>query len=161
MTQAAIQLESTPLRVLIVEDSEEDVELIVLELRRGGYDPEFRRVDTAEGLLRALDEEPWDLVLSDFSMPRFSVSEALALVQRQESDVPFVIVSATIGKTYSATADAADVHPTATADAANMHRTATTDAADMHPTAAAADAANMHPTATTAEPGGEGRGCNC
>ena len=110
MTHAAVQLESTPLRVLIVEDSEEDVELIVLELKRGGYDPEFRRVDTAEGLLRALDEEAWDLVLSDFSMPRFSVSEALALLRQQEADLPFVIVSATIGEEAAVEAMKAGAH---------------------------------------------------
>jgi len=110
VTHAAVQLESTPLRVLIVEDSEEDVELIVLELKRGGYDPEFRRVDTAEGLLRALDEEAWDLVLSDFSMPRFSVSEALALLRQQEADLPFVIVSATIGEEAAVEAMKAGAH---------------------------------------------------
>jgi signal transduction histidine kinase len=98
------------LRVLIVEDSEEDVELIVLELKRGGYDPEFRRVDTAEELLCALGEKPWDLVLSDFSMPRFSVSEALALLRQQEADLPFVIVSATIGEEAAVEAMKAGAH---------------------------------------------------
>jgi signal transduction histidine kinase len=110
LTHAAVQLESTPLRVLIVEDSEEDVDLIVLELKRGGYDPEFRRVDTAEGLLRALAEKPWDLVLSDFSMPQFSVSEALALLRQQEADLPFVIVSATIGEEAAVEAMKAGAH---------------------------------------------------
>ena len=110
MTHAAVQLESTRLSVLIVEDSEEDADLIVLELKRGGYDPEFRRVDTAEGMLRALDEKPWDLVLSDFSMPRFSLSEALAMVQRQEVDIPFVIVSATIGEEAAVEAMKAGAH---------------------------------------------------
>jgi signal transduction histidine kinase len=110
VSQAAVQLESTPLNVLIVEDSEEDADLIVLELKRGGYDPEFRRVDTAEGLLRALAEKSWDLVLSDFSMPKFSVSEALALVQQQEPDLPFVIVSATIGEEAAVEAMKAGAH---------------------------------------------------
>jgi signal transduction histidine kinase len=110
VTHAAARLERTPLRVLIVEDSEEDVELIVLELKRGGYDPEFRRVDTAEDLLRALGEKPWDLVLSDFSLPRFSVSEALALLQREEADLPFVIVSATIGEEAAVEAMKAGAH---------------------------------------------------
>ncbi len=110
MSQAAVQLDSTPLYVLLVEDSEEDAELIVLELKRGGYEPEFRRVDTSEGLMRALDEQSWDLVLSDFSMPNFSVSEALAMVQRRETDLPFVIVSATIGEEAAVEAMKAGAH---------------------------------------------------
>jgi len=110
VTHAAVQLESAPLNVLIVEDSEEDVDLIVLELKRGGYAPEFRRVDTAEGLLHALGEKTWDLVLSDFSMPQFSVSEALALLQQQEADLPFVIVSATLGEEAAVEAMKAGAH---------------------------------------------------
>jgi signal transduction histidine kinase len=110
VTQATLQLESTPLNVLIVEDSEEDADLIVLELKRGGYAPEFVRVDTAEGLRRAFDEKPWDLVLSDFSMPHFSVSEALALVQQHAEDLPFVIVSATIGEEAAVEAMKAGAH---------------------------------------------------
>ena len=110
MTQATVQVESTPLHVLIVEDSEEDADLIVLELKRGGYDPEFLRVDTADALRRAFDEKPWDLVLSDFSMPHFSVSEALALVQQHGQDLPFVIVSATIGEEAAVEAMKAGAH---------------------------------------------------
>ncbi len=110
MTYAAVQRETTPLSVLILEDSEEDVDLIVLELKRGGYNPEFRRVDTAEGLLALLGEKPWDLVLSDFSMPRFSVTEALALVQQQGADLPFVIVSATLGEEAAVEAMKAGAH---------------------------------------------------
>jgi two-component system cell cycle sensor histidine kinase/response regulator CckA len=110
VTQATLQVESTPLNVLIVEDSEEDADLIVLELKRGGYAPEFLRVDTADALRRAFDEKPWDLVLSDFSMPHFSVSEALALVQQHGQDLPFVIVSATIGEEAAVEAMKAGAH---------------------------------------------------
>jgi two-component system, cell cycle sensor histidine kinase and response regulator CckA len=105
-----MQLENTPLNVLIVEDSEEDADLIVLELKRGGYAPQFLRVDTAEGLLLALGQRHWDLVLSDFSMPKFSVSEALALLQQQGADLPFVIVSATIGEEAAVEAMKAGAH---------------------------------------------------
>jgi len=83
---------------LIVEDSEEDSDLIVLELKRGGYEPFYRRVETGDAMARALEEGEWDLVLSDFSMQRFSVSEALGMVQQKGLDLPFVIVSATIGE---------------------------------------------------------------
>ena len=95
MSQPAVQFETTRLNVLIVEDSEEDADLIVLELRRGGYNPQFRRVETAEDMRRALRESHWDLILSDFLMPQFTMNEALSLAQERGVDLPFVIVSAT------------------------------------------------------------------
>jgi PAS domain S-box-containing protein len=84
------------LRVLIAEDSEDDTLLLVRELRRGGYEPAFERVDTAEAMTAALDRQPWDLVLGDYSMPRFSGASALALVRQRDLDVPFICVSGTI-----------------------------------------------------------------
>jgi two-component system cell cycle sensor histidine kinase/response regulator CckA len=110
MSQAAFKIETSPLRVLIVEDSEEDSDLIVLELKRGGYEPLYRRVDTAEGMAEALEDTSWDVVLSDFSMPRFSVSEALSMVQQKGLDLPFVIVSATIGEEAAVEAMKAGAH---------------------------------------------------
>ncbi len=77
MSMAAVMIEPRPLKVLIVEDSEEDADLILLELKRGGYNPHSRRVDDSENLRAALEEAEWDLVLSDYSMPQFSLSEAL------------------------------------------------------------------------------------
>src|SRR5947208_1157237 len=87
-----------PLRVLFVEDSEQDVALQVRALRQGGYDLTHRRVETAEELTAALDGESWDIVISDYSMPRFSAPEALAIVQRKAHDLPVIIVSGTIGE---------------------------------------------------------------
>ena len=110
MSQAGYQVESAPLRVLIVEDSEEDSDLIVLELKRGGYQPSYRRVDNAEAMGNALDEERWDLVLSDFSMPHFSMAAALDMVQKKGLDLPFVIVSATIGEEAAVEAMKAGAH---------------------------------------------------
>ena len=110
MSQATARILGTPLRVLIVEDSEDDADLIVLELRRGGYDPIFRRVDSADAMERALAESDWDIVLSDFSMPRFSVMEALGMVKQRGIDVPFVIVSATIGEEAAVEAMKAGAH---------------------------------------------------
>ena len=103
-------LAKEPLRVLIVEDSEEDADLLVLELKRGGYDPAFRRVDTAEEMAAALSEDNWDLVLSDYSMPAFTLPEALELVRDKGLDVPFVIVSATIGEEAAVAAMKAGAH---------------------------------------------------
>ena len=108
--QATAKAGVMPLRVLIVEDSEEDADLIVLELRRGGYDPVFRRVDSAAAMRKALNDGEWDLVLSDFSMPRFSVAEALGLVQQKSLELPFVIVSATIGEEAAVEAMKAGAH---------------------------------------------------
>jgi signal transduction histidine kinase len=86
------------LRVLIAEDSEDDCELIVRELRRGGYDTRFQRVDTAGAMEEGFDTGEWDLIISDFAMPVFSGSEALAMVRKKGSDVPFIFVSGTIGE---------------------------------------------------------------
>jgi signal transduction histidine kinase len=110
MSHAATSLERIPLRVLIVEDSEEDADLMVLELKRGGYDPTYRRVENAEAMLTAIEEHEWDLILSDFSMPRFSVSDALALIHEKDIDLPFVIVSATIGEEAAVAAMKAGAH---------------------------------------------------
>ena len=110
MSHSAAQLEARPLNVLIVEDSEEDADLIVMELKRGGFNPNFRRVDNAEGMQRAFNEASWDLVLSDFSMPYFSMTEAMAIAQQRDADLPFLIVSATIGEEAAVEAMKAGAH---------------------------------------------------
>jgi diguanylate cyclase (GGDEF)-like protein len=86
------------LRVLIVEDSEEDAELLVNGLKRGGYDLSFERVDTSEAMIVALNKQSWDLILADHTMPHFSGMAALALVKERELDVPFIFVSGTVGE---------------------------------------------------------------
>ena len=88
----------TPLRVLMIEDSEDDAVLLLRELRRGGYDVEFERVDLPGTLKSALDTQVWDLVVSDFSMPHFSGTDALHLLRAKGSDVPFIFVSGTMGE---------------------------------------------------------------
>jgi signal transduction histidine kinase len=90
--------EPQPLSVLIIEDSEEDADLLLLELRRGGFHPVHRRVDTPQAMADALAERSWDIILSDFSMPRFTMPKALQMVQERGLDLPFLIVSATIGE---------------------------------------------------------------
>ena len=86
------------LRVLVVEDRPDDAELVLMELRRGGFDVVHERVDTAAALTAALTREKWDLVLSDFSMPSFSGPAALELVRGLSLDIPFIIVSGTVGE---------------------------------------------------------------
>jgi two-component system cell cycle sensor histidine kinase/response regulator CckA len=87
-----------PLRVLVVEDSEDDAALLLRELRRGGYDVSHERVDTAAAMTAALDKQEWDLVVSDHSMPHFSGSAALSLLRGKESGVPFIFISGTMGE---------------------------------------------------------------
>src|SRR5579862_4725576 len=96
--QAGERRMGVPIRVLIAEDSEDDSELVVRELRRGGYDVNFVRVDTPAALQSACDSQDWNLVISDFSMPHFSGIEALALVRKKRADLPFIFVSGTIGE---------------------------------------------------------------
>ena len=66
-----------PLRVLIIEDSEDDVELLVRELKQAGFDPTFERVQTAEAVRETLGRRKWDIVISDYYMPQFSALERL------------------------------------------------------------------------------------
>jgi two-component system cell cycle sensor histidine kinase/response regulator CckA len=89
---------ASPLRVLIVEDSPDDCELILRELRRGGFAPEHLRVDTSDELAAALRRQAWDVIIADYSMPRFSGTDALALVRDLGCDTPFIFVSGTIGE---------------------------------------------------------------
>jgi PAS domain S-box-containing protein len=87
-----------PLRVIIIEDSEDDATLVVRALQVFGYEVLFERVDTSEGLQEAFERDPWDLVISDYSLPRFSVPEALKLLEKSGLELPFIIVSGKIGE---------------------------------------------------------------
>jgi signal transduction histidine kinase len=88
-----------PLRVIVVEDNEDDALLLALELRRGGWEPDLHRVQTPEGLRAALAAGPWDVVISDYAMPRFNGLEALRIVnQVGAGELPFLLVSGTIGE---------------------------------------------------------------
>ncbi len=99
-----------PLHALIVEDSEDDTELLLRELRRGGYDPVHARVDTPGGMDAELNAHPWNIVFSDFTMPNFNAFDALALLRNSGQDIPFIIVSGTIGEDRAVTAMKAGAH---------------------------------------------------
>jgi two-component system, NarL family, sensor histidine kinase UhpB len=86
------------LHVLIAEDSEQDARLLIRELKRGGYDPEYQRIETAAGLKQALASETWDIILCDYSFPQFSGDAALRMVKESRLDLPFIFVSGTIGE---------------------------------------------------------------
>jgi PAS domain S-box-containing protein len=89
---------STKLRALIVEDSEEDTLLLARELDRAAYDLAYKRVETAEDFTDALAAQTWDIIFSDYTMPRFSGTEALNLLNRSGFDIPFIFFSGTIGE---------------------------------------------------------------
>ena len=100
----------TPLRVLIVEDSEDDAMLLVRELKRGGYEPDHERVETPEALEKALAGSGWDVIVSDYHMPRFMAPEALRISQRSGSKAPFIIVSGEVGEDVAVQAMKAGAH---------------------------------------------------
>ncbi len=100
----------TPLRVLIVEDSPDDADLILLELRRAGFDVQARRVETAAEMRQALENTDWDTILSDHAMPRFSSGAALQLLKEVHKDLPFIIVSGSIGEEHAVRAMRAGCH---------------------------------------------------
>jgi PAS domain S-box-containing protein len=86
------------LRALLVEDREDDAVLLVRLLQREGYAVRWKRVDSAEGLREALAEGPWDVVLCDFRMPGFDAAEALRIARQEDPDLPFIVVSGTVGE---------------------------------------------------------------
>src|SRR5271157_1839024 len=89
---------SNQIRILIVEDSEDDEKLLLRELHRGGYEVTSKRVETASAMTDALDREEWDFIISDYSLPQFSGLKALEVVKEKGLDIPFILVSGTIGE---------------------------------------------------------------
>lgn len=99
-----------PLRVLQIEDSEDDAEAVLRVLARAGYTVTSERVDSAPALRAMLDQGPWDVVLSDHEMPQFSSLAALQVIRERGLDVPFVIVSGAIGEAVVVNALKAGAH---------------------------------------------------
>src|SRR5512136_2905545 len=82
-----------PLKVLMVEDSEAESEVLKLELRRGGYEPAITLVGSGREMRRYLSEEEWDIIVSEYSLPHFTGLEALAMYRSSGLDIPFVMMS--------------------------------------------------------------------
>lgn len=98
------------LRVLVVEDSATDAKLVIHQLQRTGRSVEFERVETAEAMRAALVDKDWDVVTSDWSMPQFSAPAALGILKEMGLDLPFIIVSGTIGEDTAVEAMRAGAH---------------------------------------------------
>src|SRR5437899_7712470 len=85
-------------RILIVDDSADDTDLMQRVLRKSGHDIFSERVETAEAMESALMRADWDLIISDYSMPHFDGISALKLSQDKHIDLPFILVSGTVGE---------------------------------------------------------------
>ena len=106
-----VNAKSRPLRVLVIEDYEEDALLLERHLKRAGYAADAHRVETAEGLMEALRHpQSWDLVIADYTLPSFGARDALALIQGSGIDLPFIIVSGTIDEVSAVDAMRAGAH---------------------------------------------------
>ena len=88
----------SPIRVLIIEDNEDDTILEIDALVRGGFKIDYERIETREALLHALQEKTWDCIISDYAMPQFSGLEALDELKKSGKDIPFILISGTIGE---------------------------------------------------------------
>jgi two-component system, cell cycle sensor histidine kinase and response regulator CckA len=107
---ATDELGERALRLLIVEDSENDAELLLREFSRNGYRVTSLRVESAAELRRALAEQSWDVIVSDYSLPSFDAPRALAVLKETGLDIPFVVVSGTIGEESAVDALKAGAH---------------------------------------------------
>lgn len=102
--------ENRSLRVLIIEDSEDDAQLVLREIRWMGYGLEYRRIETSDDLRAALAAETWDLILCDYSLPHLNAPQALEIVKSAGQDLPFIIISGTIGEESAINALKAGAH---------------------------------------------------
>ncbi len=89
---------STSIRILGVEDSDQDATLLILELKKGGFAPNYVRVETPEDFYFELEKGDYDIVISDYSMPGFSGIEALEMFKQFELNIPFILISGTVGE---------------------------------------------------------------
>ena len=98
------------IRVLIVDDSKDDKDLLLLELRRGGFEADYKHVQTSDEFRKSLGEEKWELILCDYSMPEFDGLSALRIVKERGLDIPFILISGAIGEDIAVKAMKAGAH---------------------------------------------------
>ena len=90
------------LRVLIIEDSEDDASLVLRALKKGGYNPVYERVETAAAMKKALKEKQWDIILCDYSLSKFNAPSAIAVLKEANIDIPLIVVTGNIGEEKAA-----------------------------------------------------------
>ena len=93
-----MNMKDQSLRVLMVDDSEDDMQLIIRELKKGGYNPVYERVETAAAMKKNLEEKQLDIILCDYEMPKFNAPSAITVLKKANIDIPIIIVSGTIGE---------------------------------------------------------------
>ena len=101
---------TTPIKLILVEDNEDDAALIIRLFKKAGYRPECVRVDSAKSLDQQLSKAKWDLVISDYSMPGFDGLKALTITRKHDRDIPFILVSGIIGENVAVAAMKAGAH---------------------------------------------------
>ncbi len=101
---------TTLLRALLIEDSVDDAELVIREIQLGGYEVEFERVETMDAMRSALADRAWDIIICDYTLPQFNGLQALKILHESGLDLPFVIVSGSIGEETAVTALKAGAH---------------------------------------------------
>jgi signal transduction histidine kinase len=98
------------IRVLIIEDNKDDSVLEIDEIKRGGFDIIFERIETRVAMRAALKNKHWDFIISDYSLPQFSGLDALEELKQSGIDIPFVLISGTIGEETAVAAMKAGAH---------------------------------------------------
>ena len=91
-------MERRPISILMVEDDDDDSVMLLHALRKGGFEPFHERVETEVDMRSALARRQWDVVISDYTLPSFSAPRALAALKDSGYDVPFIVVSGSIGE---------------------------------------------------------------
>ncbi len=100
--RSRLQSASRGIHLLVVEDSEDDCTLLLEQLRHHGFTPQFTRVETASGMSEALARESWDMIIADYNMPAFDAPAALEVLQQAHLDIPFIVVSGSMGEETAA-----------------------------------------------------------
>lgn len=86
-----------PLNILIAEDSQDDADLVLAQLRHAGFDPKWKRVEVEADFLSEVKKSP-DIIISDYSMPEFSGLRAAEILQETGLNIPFILISGTVGE---------------------------------------------------------------